>query len=107
MYTTKNISQLGGRLMKAMYINAPGQVEFRDIDKPVRQKGEVLLKLLYGGICGSDLGSYRGTFAYVEAIWVPTRGLSHTSIIQGYQAMSFLRKLWRWMRTMDRAFARE
>ena len=30
--------------MKAMYINAPGQVEFRDIDKPVRQKGEVLLK---------------------------------------------------------------
>ena len=53
MYTTKNISQLGGRLMKAMYINAPGQVEFRDIDKPVRQKGEVLLKLLYGGICGS------------------------------------------------------
>lgn len=47
MYTTKNISQLGGRLMKAMYINAPGQVEFRDIDKPVRQKGEVLLKLLY------------------------------------------------------------
>ncbi len=79
--------------MKAMYINAPGQVEFRDIDKPVRQKGEVLLKLLYGGICGSDL--------------VPTRGLSHTSIIQGYQAMSFLRKSWRWMRTMDRAFARE
>ena len=61
MYTTKNISQLGGRLMKAMYINAPGQVEFRDIDKPVRQKGEVLLKLLYGGICGSDLGSYKGT----------------------------------------------
>ena len=34
-------------------------------------------------------------------------GLSHTSIIQGYQAMSFLRKSWRWMRTMDRAFARE
>ena len=79
--------------MKAMYINAPGQVEFRDIDKPVRQKGEVLLKLLYG--------------ESVEAIWVPTRGLSHTSIIQGYQAMSFLRKSWRWMRTMDRAFARE
>ena len=59
-------SMSGGRLMKAMYINAPGQVEFRDIDKPVRQKGEVLLKLLYGGICGSDLGSYKGTFAYFD-----------------------------------------
>ena len=71
MYTTKNISQLGGRLMKAMYINAPGQVEFRDIDKPVRQKGEVLLKLLYGGICGSDLGSYKGTFAYFDYPRIP------------------------------------
>ena len=71
MYTTKNISQLGGRLMKAMYINAPGQVEFRDIDKPVRQKGEDLLKLLYGGICGSDLGSYKGTFAYFDYPRIP------------------------------------
>jgi len=71
MYTTENISQLGGRLMKAMYINAPGQVEFRDIDKPVRQKGEVLLKLLYGGICGSDLGSYKGTFAYFDYPRIP------------------------------------
>ena len=57
--------------MKAMYINAPGQVEFRDIDKPVRQKGEVLLKLLSGGICGSDLGSYKGTFAYFDYPRIP------------------------------------
>lgn len=57
--------------MKAMYINAPGQVEFRDIDKPVRQKGEVLLKLLYVGICGSDLGSYKGTFAYFDYPRIP------------------------------------
>ena len=57
--------------MKAMYINAPGQVEFRDIDKPVRQKGEVLLKLLYGGISGSDLGSYKGTFAYFDYPRIP------------------------------------
>ena len=46
--------------MKAMYIKEPGQVEFIDVEKPVRKKGEVLLKLLYGGICGSDLGSYKG-----------------------------------------------
>ena len=53
--------------MKAMYINAPGEVEIKEIDMPVRKEGEVLLKLLYGGICGSDLGSYRGTFAYFES----------------------------------------
>ena len=35
--------------MKAMYIKEPGQVEFTEVDKPVRKKGEVLLKLLYGG----------------------------------------------------------
>lgn len=52
--------------MKAMYINAPGEVEIKEIDMPVRKEGEVLLKLLYGGICGSDLGSYRGTFAYFD-----------------------------------------
>ena len=28
--------------MKAMYIKAPGQVEFKDIEMPVRKKGEVL-----------------------------------------------------------------
>ena len=57
--------------MKAMYIDAPGKVEIREIDMPVRKKGEVLLKLLYGGICGSDLGSYRGTFAYFDYPRIP------------------------------------
>ena len=52
--------------MKAMYINAPGQIEIKEVQLPVRKEGEVLLKLLYGGICGSDLGSYRGTLAYFE-----------------------------------------
>lgn len=57
--------------MKAMYIKAPGQVEFKDIEMPVRKKGEVLLKILYGGICGSDLGSYKGTFAYFDYPRIP------------------------------------
>ena len=29
--------------MKAMYINAPGEVEIKEIDMPVRKEGEVLL----------------------------------------------------------------
>lgn len=57
--------------MKAMYIEEPGKVIFRDVKKPVRKKGEVLLKLLYGGICGSDLGSYKGTFAYFDYPRIP------------------------------------
>ena len=57
--------------MKAIYINAPGQVEIREMEMPVRKPGEALLKLLYGGICGSDLGSYRGTFAYFSYPRIP------------------------------------
>ncbi len=50
--------------MKSVFIENPHQVVMKDIPRPVRKLGEALLKLLYGGICGSDLGSYRGTFAY-------------------------------------------
>lgn len=50
--------------MKAVFINAPGEVEIKQIEKPVPKQGEALLKILYGGICGSDLGSYRGSMAY-------------------------------------------
>ena len=57
--------------MKAVYINAPGEVEIRQVEMPVRKPGEALLKVLYGGICGSDLGSYRGTFAYFSYPRIP------------------------------------
>lgn len=71
--------------MKAIYIEEPGKVVFREIPKPVRKPGEALLKVLYGGICGSDLGSYRGTFAYL--------------IIPASRDMNFRLKSWKSMRT--------
>ena len=64
--------------MKAMYIDEPGKVEIRDIDMPVRKKGEVLLKLLYGGICG--------------VILVLIEELLPILIIREFRAMSFQRK---------------
>ena len=57
--------------MKAIQLLEPGKVVIGEIDKPIRKKGEALLKLLYGGICGSDLGSYRGANAYVSYPRVP------------------------------------
>ena len=50
--------------MKAVFIENPGEAMIRDIPRPATKPGDALLKLLYGGSCGSDLGSYRGTFAY-------------------------------------------
>lgn len=57
--------------MKAICIDEPRKVSLREQEKPVRKPGEALLKLLYGGICGSDLGSYRGANAYVSYPRVP------------------------------------
>ena len=57
--------------MKTILIEEPGKVVIKEHEKPVRKPGEVLLKILYGGICGSDLGTYRGTFAYASYPRVP------------------------------------
>ena len=57
--------------MKAIRIKEPGNVEICDVEMPIRKSGEALLKILYGGICGSDLGSYRGTFAYFDYPRIP------------------------------------
>lgn len=57
--------------MKAIFIDEPGKVSLREIEKPIPKNGEALLKILYGGICGSDLGSYRGTFAYFSYPRIP------------------------------------
>ena len=62
--------------MKAICIEEPGKVVVKEIDKPVRKPGEALLKMLYGGICGSDLGSYRGANAYVSYPRVPGHELA-------------------------------
>ena len=57
--------------MKYIEIERPGIVTVKEMEKPVRKKGEALLKLLYGGICGSDLNSYRGGNAYVKYPVIP------------------------------------
>lgn len=57
--------------MKAIVIKNPKEVLLEEQALPVPKEGEALLKLQYGGICGSDLNTYRGTFAYVTYPRVP------------------------------------
>jgi 2-desacetyl-2-hydroxyethyl bacteriochlorophyllide A dehydrogenase len=52
--------------MKSIQISKPFDVIIQEVEKPIPKEGEALLKILYGGICGSDLGIYRGTFAYAS-----------------------------------------
>jgi 2-desacetyl-2-hydroxyethyl bacteriochlorophyllide A dehydrogenase len=57
--------------MKEIMMWDQGKVEVIEAEKPVVKEGEALLKLLYGGICGSDLSSYRGTMKYITYPRVP------------------------------------
>ncbi len=45
--------------MKAAVFHGPRDVRFEEIDKPVLEPGDVLLKVGACGICGSDLHTYR------------------------------------------------
>ena len=62
--------------MKAICIEEPGKTVVKEIEMPVRKEGEALLKILYGGICGSDLGSYRGGNPYVQYPRIPGHELA-------------------------------
>lgn len=72
--------------MKAIYIREPGKVEICETAMPVRKAGEALLQVLYGGICGSDLGAYRG----------PLRILT----IPAFPGMNSVLRLWKLMITI-------
>lgn len=47
--------------IKAVYINKPGEIETRWVEYPVKKESEVLIKVDSAGICGSDIGAFRGT----------------------------------------------
>lgn len=47
--------------MYAIKFEEPWKVECIDIEKPVAKKGEALIKVKSAGICGSDIGAFRGT----------------------------------------------
>ncbi len=47
--------------MKTLICTTPGNFEYSDVEKPVRQEGYTLLKIKRIGICGTDLHAYEGT----------------------------------------------
>lgn len=46
--------------MKAIYLEKPGEIGVKEVEKPVRKENEALIKIKSVGICGSDIGAYRG-----------------------------------------------
>ena len=47
--------------MRAIKFEEPWKVECVEVEKPVAGKGQALVKVRAAGICGSDIGAFRGT----------------------------------------------
>ncbi len=47
--------------MRAIKFSEPWKVECIDIPEPVAKEGEALIQVRSAGICGSDIGAFRGT----------------------------------------------
>jgi len=57
--------------MKAIQIIHAGEVRLADVQKPVPNAGEVLVKIKYVGFCGSDLNTYLGKNPMVQLPVIP------------------------------------
>ncbi len=66
--------------MKAALYEGKGKIRIVDIPKPLPKKGEVLVKVTYAGICGSDLEAYKA-------------GLYPGSIVMGHEISGTIEEL--------------
>ena len=57
--------------MKAIQITAPSEMKVVDIERPVLEPGEVLVKIKYVGFCGSDLNTFLGRNPMVKLPVIP------------------------------------
>lgn len=53
--------------MQELYLAQPNKLNLREVEAlPAPQDNEVKIKIVYGGICGSDLRVYRGSISYAD-----------------------------------------
>lgn len=69
--------------MKAISISAPRQVEIVHLPQPQPGPEEVLIEVRYVGLCGSDLGMYRGSFALGTYPRIPGHEVSGILVAKG------------------------
>lgn len=52
--------------MRQAVMTSPGNIEINEVDKPQPKKGEVLVKVMSIGVCGSDVHVYHGLHPYTS-----------------------------------------
>ena len=59
--------------MKGIKLEEPRNVDCVELEKPVPGPGEALIRIVTAGICGSDIGAFRGTNTHsvTELVCIP------------------------------------
>ncbi len=47
--------------MKGIYLKEPWDISMRELEEPAPKEGEALIRVKSAGICGSDIGAFRGS----------------------------------------------
>jgi threonine dehydrogenase-like Zn-dependent dehydrogenase len=64
--------------MRALYIRKPLEAEVGELKEPELQAGQVLLRIRFVGMCGSDLSSFRGKNPLVSYPRIPGHEIAAT-----------------------------
>lgn len=62
--------------MKAIVYEGPNTISFKEVPMPQVKEGYALVKVLYGGICGTDLNIYAGGHPRAKAPLIPCHEFS-------------------------------
>lgn len=52
--------------MLQQVMTAPGQIQFQEVPTPQPQEGQVLVKIMEIGVCGSDIHVYHGEHPFTS-----------------------------------------
>lgn len=66
--------------MQQQVMAAPGEIHFREVETPVPGKGEVLVKIMRIGVCGSDIHVYHGEHPFTS--YPVTQGHEVSGIVE-------------------------
>ena len=74
--------------MKQAVMTSPGHIEFRDVPVPEPAPGEVLVRMMRIGVCGSDIHVYHGTHP-----------LTPYPVVQGHEVSGTVERVGKGVRT--------
>ena len=69
--------------MKQALLSKPGEIVLRSVERPEVGPGDLLIRVSYAGVCGSDLHSFRGSHPFRSAPVVLGHEVSGTVAAMG------------------------